>query len=64
MADSLLTAATDADNYERIIALADSLEQTGGISLIKSAYYRGVSYTMQNDYRHATETLKPVLDMT
>lgn len=63
VADSLLRAAADAEDYERIIALADSLEPTGDISLIKSAYYRGASYAMLNDFKQAKETLEPVMDM-
>ena len=35
-ADSLLTAVWNAADYERVIVLADSLEQTGDISPLRS----------------------------
>ena len=40
-ADSILRAAIDARDYERMIALCDSLEQTGDISKIRAANNRG-----------------------
>ena len=63
-ADSLLNAAYNATDYERVIVLADSLEKTGNISPFKSAFYRAISYKSQGDYRHTEEILKPVMDMT
>lgn len=43
-ADSLMEAAHQAHDYERIIFLADSLETTGDFSRLKSDYWRGYSY--------------------
>ena len=63
-ADSLLVAVWNAGDYERVIVIADSLDQTGDISPMKSAYYQGGAYAMQNHLRHAEEVLKPVKDMT
>ena len=63
-ADSLINAANNAADYERVIALADSLEKTGSISPFKSAFYRAISYKSQGDYRHMEEMLKSVMDMT
>ena len=62
-ADSLISAALDAADYERLLELCDSLEQTGDISPIVSANYRGYAYMHLGDYRHAEEVLKPVMDM-
>ena len=62
-ADSLLTGANKAGDYERVIVLADSLEQKGDISAIRSAYLRGTAYTSQNDLRLAKEVLNSVMDM-
>ena len=62
-ADSLITAALDAADYERLLELCDSLEQTGDISPIVSANFRGHAYMQLGDYRHAEEVLKPVMDM-
>ena len=62
-ADSLISAALDAADHERLLELCDSLEQTGDISPIVSANYRGYAYMQLGDYRHAEEVLKPVMDM-
>ena len=43
-ADSLINAASDARDYERVLTLCDSLEQRGDISLYKAAYERGFAY--------------------
>ena len=62
-ADSLIYEAKDAADYKRIVELCDSLEQTGDISPIKSAYLRGEAYRFMEDPRRAEEVLKPVMDM-
>ena len=62
-ADSLISAAFDAADYERLLELCDSLEKTGDISPIVSANFRGNAYMQLGDYRHAEEVLKPVMDM-
>ena len=43
-ADSLIKAAFDVEDYERVLTLCDSLEQRGDISLYKAAYERGSAY--------------------
>ena len=63
-ADSLLVAVRNAEDYERVIVLTDSLEKTGDISPFMSAFYQADTYGMRNDLRHAEEVLKPVMDMT
>ena len=40
-ADSLIGAAYDVHDYERVLTLCDSLEQQGSISLFKAASMRG-----------------------
>lgn len=63
VADSLLDAAFDVGDYERAIVLVDSLEKTGDISAVQSAYYRGSVSLSQNNLRLAKEILSSVLDM-
>ena len=63
VADSLLAGANKAGDYERVIVLADSLEQKGDISAIRSAFLRGTAYSSQNDLRLAKEVLSSVMDM-
>ena len=43
-ADSLINAALDAADYERMLTLCDSLEQRGDISLYRAATLRGWAY--------------------
>ena len=43
-ADSLMNAAFEAEDYERMLTLCDSLEQRGDISLYKAASLRGRAY--------------------
>ena len=43
-ADSLLAGANNAVDNERRLALCDSLEQTGDMSVIMAATYRGYAY--------------------
>ncbi len=64
VADSLIYSVYDEADYERVIALSDSLEQAGDISPLKSAYHRSEAYRLLHDFRHAEEVLKPVMDMT
>ena len=40
-ADSLINAAYEGKNYQRIVTLADSLKETGGISEGKAYYWLG-----------------------
>ena len=63
-AESLIYAARNAGDYERVRALTDSLEKTGDISPIMSSFFRGDSYVSTNNLRLAKEALAPVLDLT
>lgn len=40
-ADQMMEAAHKSKNYDRMLTLADSLEQTGGLSAAKANYWRG-----------------------
>lgn len=62
-ADSLINASINVADYKRVLELCDSLEKTGDISPIKSAFHQGDAYLSQQDYRHAVEVLKPVMDI-
>ena len=63
VADSLIYVAKMTADNKRIVELCDSLEQTGDISPIQSAYLRGEAYRFLEDPRRAEEVLKSVLDM-
>ena len=54
-ADSLMEVAHLAHDYPRILFLADSLEQSGDYSRIKSDYWRGYVYYSQWDMHHCQE---------
>ena len=58
-ADSLIDAARNTMDFKRILALCDSLEQTGDISPVRSAYLRGDALSHIGDHVHALEVLKP-----
>ena len=47
-ADSLINAAYEAKDYQRIVTLADSLKETGGLSEGKAYYWLGYA----NDRTH------------
>ena len=47
-ADSLINAAYEAKDYQRIVTLADSLKETGGLSEGKAYYWQGYA----NDRTH------------
>ena len=63
-ADSLILPAQNAGNYKRVIELADSLEQTGDISPFRSAFLKGVSFTLLKDLQRSQEVLERVKEMT
>ena len=46
-ADSLMYAMGEAHGYERVLALADSLEQAGDLSEVSANRWRGVAYFYQ-----------------
>jgi serine phosphatase RsbU (regulator of sigma subunit) len=64
MADSLIDAAFDARDYERVLTLCDSLEQRGDISLFKAALERGYAYQYLSKKKLEVKVLKEVLTAT
>ena len=50
-ADSLLNAAHEGHQYERLLELADTLQATGNITSIHADYWRGYSYSRQRMMR-------------
>ncbi len=63
-ADSLILPAQNAGDYRRVIELADSLEQTGDISPLRSAFLQGASHTLLNELQQAQEKLQTAMEMT
>ena len=64
LADSLIFAATNTQNLERVIFLSDSLLETGDISIFRSCYLKGGVYTRTGRPRDAEAALKRALDET
>ena len=65
-ADTLVRGALGARDYQRALALADSLEQTGDFSSVRADNYRGDAYSSLGRraeskacYRRATANKKP-----
>lgn len=63
-ADSLIDAACDVRDYERVLTLCDSLEQQGSISLFKAASKRGWAYYYLGQPKLTVEGLRRVLAAT
>ena len=63
-ADSLIDAAYDAHDYERVLTLCDSLEQQGDISLFKAARKRGLAYYYLGQPKLTEKGLRRVLAAT
>ena len=63
-ADSLINAASDARDYERVLTLCDSLEQRGDISLYKAASKRGWAYYYLGQPKLTVKGLRRVLAAT
>lgn len=49
--DSLLNAAYQARDYDRILSLSDSLQADGSLSEMKAHYWRGYAYNRQRKMR-------------
>ena len=60
-ADSLLVAAQRSKDHECVIALCDSLQQTGDISSISAAYNRGLAYFRFDEIKLAENEYKKAL---
>ena len=63
-ADSLIGAAYDVHDYERVLTLCDSLEQQGSISLFKAASMRGWAYYYLGQPKLTEKGLRRVLAAT
>ena len=63
-ADSLIDAAYDVRDYERVLTLCDSLEQLGSISLFKAASMRGWAYYYLGQPKLTVKGLRRVLAAT
>ena len=63
-ADSLIDAAYDVRDYERVLTLCDSLEQLGSISLFKAASMRGWAYYYLGQPKLTEKGLRRVLAAT
>ena len=63
-ADSLIDAAYDVHDYERVLTLCDSLEQQGSISLFKAARKRGLAYYYLGQPKLTEKGLRRVLAAT
>ena len=62
--DSLISAAGDAKDYERLITLCDSLEQAGVISIIRASAVRGVAHFYLNEIKLSENEYKKALAET
>ena len=63
-ADSIIQAAISAKDYERVITLCDSFQQTGDISKIRAAYNRGLANDRLGKTKLAMEDIKKALAET
>ena len=63
-ADSLINTAWGAKDFQRVLTLCDSLQQTGDISIFRAAAERGVANARLDNYTLAEEDLKKALAET
>ena len=63
-ADSIIKVVFDAGDYERMITLCDSLEQTGDISIIRASTERGIAKDRLNRWKEAEDEDKKALAET
>ena len=61
-ADSLIFEEGYQKDYDRVLALADSVEQNGSISSMDANRWRGVAYYRQAQYRTSEFYYKKVID--
>ena len=62
--DSLINLVWDTEDYERLITLCDSLEQTGDISIIRASTERGIAKDRLNKWKEAEDEYKKALAET
>ena len=63
-ADSIIIATYKTKDYQRVIELCDSFEQTGDITPVKAAYFRGSIYYSLSNYQSIREEFQRLLGMT
>ena len=63
-ADSLINVAYDAKDYERVIAICDSLQQAGDISVFHAVSKRGLAYMLMDKTKLAEVEYKKALAET
>jgi len=61
-ADSLMTKTIRTEDAERLNILTDSLSALGELSPIKTDFYKGYAYRLQNDFAHATEYFSRIME--
>ena len=61
--DSLILAVGDTRNVPRLLAVIDSVEQRGELTLAKSIFFRTVAYNMQGEYRSSFELYNLLADI-
>ena len=62
-ADSLILAVGDTRDIPRLLAVIDSVEQRGELTLAKSIFFRTVAYNMQGEYRSSFELYNLLADI-
>lgn len=62
-ADSLMNDAYEEHNYERLVTLADSLQELKQLSEMKAYYWRGYSYSRQRKMRLAESQWKKAIGL-
>ncbi len=62
-ADSLVTAAYKARDYQKLISIADEHEAEGTMSKMKAYYWRGYAYSRMNHRRQAEREWKKAVEL-
>ena len=61
--DSLILAVGDTRDIPRLLAVIDSVEKRGELTLPKSIFYRTVAYNMQGEFRSSFELYNLLADI-
>ena len=61
--DSLINAVGDTRDIPRLLAVIDSVEQRGELTLARSIFYRTVAYNIQGEYRSSFELYNLLADI-
>ena len=61
--DSLILAVGDTRDVPRLLAVIDSVEQRGELTLAKSIFFRTVAYNIQGEYRSSFELYNLLADI-